>query len=311
MSLSGRVLELRDRTEVFFFAAADPRSYSGIQVGLGVAVLSILIDLFPLRASLLQKDGLVGGAITVYAPDPLNFLHWGGGMIPVDAAFAVGACGALMLILGVLPRVGAVLSYLWITSYSGTNIFAACGYDALTRLTAFVLIFSPSVDSWGIGARFRRSRVSPQSAPPIYGLRILQWQLFLVYFCTIWLKIPDTDWRNGEMLTYFWMSGFSRFPNPIVAQLRPLNALMTWGSLALEASLPFLLWTKRLRLIGVSLGLLMHLGIAVTTHLALFSVAIIPLYFAFLGTDDFERLQALGQRSRQLLGAFFQNDRPQ
>src|SRR5204863_4412487 len=108
----------------------------------------------------------------------------------------------------------------------------------------------------------------------------------LIYVCTVWLKAPDEFWRRGEALTYFMMSMFARFPHPAVSHHPVAGAVMTYGTLVTEAAIPFLLWARKTRHLGVCLGAALHIGIALCSRLALFTLAMLPLYCAFFEARD-------------------------
>jgi hypothetical protein len=71
---------------------------------------------------------------------------------------------------------------------------------------------------------------------------------------------------------------------------------MTFGTIIVEITVPFLLWVRRTRWLGVFLGVSLHLGIAVSSKLALFSIAILAMYPAFLETRDYDAIVALFRR---------------
>jgi hypothetical protein len=132
------------------------------------------------------------------------------------------------------------------------------------------------------------ARASDEKAPPAYGLRFVQWQVLLIYLGTFWLKAPDPFWRNGEAVAYFLMSMFARFPNPTMSDIGPVGALFDYGTLFIEATVPFFLWMRRTRWLGIFLGFCLHVGIAITSKIALFSLTMLSLYPAFLEETDFE-----------------------
>ena len=69
---------------------------------------------------------------------------------------------------------------------------------------------------------------------------------------------------------------------------------MTWSSLMFEATIPFLLFNRRLRRLGFAFGLLLHGGIALTSVAGMFSLCMVPYYAAFLQAEDLDALQSLG-----------------
>ena len=65
-----------------------------------------------------------------------------------------------------------------------------------------------------------------------------------------------------------------------------------------ESSVPFLCWIKKTRWLGMFVGFALHAGIAVTTDLGLFSLAMLPLYLSFLDGDDLARLRRMTRQGR-------------
>ena len=287
----------------WFFADVDPRAYAALRVSVGVSAAAIWLELWPLRQALFSDAGMFGLS-SANAPSRLNVFFFGDSVAAVDTVFVVALLAIGCLICGVFSRIAAIVVYLWAISYSAQAPIALAGYDTVLRLSSFGLAVSPAVGVWSL----RKTWFSgTHRSVPRYGLRILQWQLMLVYWCTVWLKAPDPYWRQGNVMSYFWMSNFARFPTPAAANLGAVDAVLTWGTLAIEAAVPVLLWQRRTRALGFFLGFCLHFGIAISAKLALFSVSMLPLYMAFLEKGDFDRLAngwaRLRQRSRAVVPA--------
>jgi hypothetical protein len=271
--------------EQWFLAPADPRAYAGLRIGYAIAAFSVTVDFWPLRHMLLGQSGLFGGAAGI-SVQPLNVFAWVRGDGAVTGVLAVALLATITLGLGILPRLSAAVTYLWVLSYSLTAPTALTGFDAILRVVGFVLLISPMPKTWTVFGRTNQN----DEAPPVYGLRLAQWQLMLIYVCTVWMKAPDPFWRNGEAVTYFEMSMFARAPSSLMAHHERLGAVFTYGTLLTEVSVPFLLWMRKTRGLGVFLGVSLHIGIALTSKLALFTLSILPLYLAFFETGDFDRI---------------------
>lgn len=291
----------------FFFAPADPRAYAALRIGYAFGTLCILLDLWPIRLNLFAASGMVGGGGDLSAWRGLNLFIWLQSETAVSLYMAFSALCLVLLALGIVPRLMAILTYVWAVSYNATAYYAAGGYDELARLIGFALMISPTVATWSVGTRWFAQRSSlygwvrgtnweGTQGPPKYGLRIVQWQLFLVYFATVWLKVADHNWRQGDIIAYFWMSIFSRFPHPLITEHLWISALLSWSTLIIELSIPILLWIPRTRLLALLLGVMLHGVIAVTSKLALFAVMMLPLYFAFFDKTEFDTLERLWKR---------------
>jgi len=122
----------------------------------------------------------------------------------------------------------------------------------------------------------------------------------VLYTTTVWLKLPDGFWRSGQLLAYFSISQFSRTPdNLFLVRHEWLSALATYASLAIEASVPWLLWMKRTRPLAFAAGLGLHFVIGTTAKLGVFSLCMVPAYLSFLDRDDIDRIVSVA-RARTL-----------
>jgi hypothetical protein len=74
-----------------------------------------------------------------------------------------------------------------------------------------------------------------------------------------------------------------------------VSALLTWSSLAVEASLAFGLWLPRLRYWVMAAGVGLHLGIETSLLIGWFSLAIICSYLAFVPAPH---LRAVAERAQ-------------
>lgn len=280
----------------WFFAPVDPRSYAAFRISVALSAFFVWLELWPMRTSLFSSVGMLGKSPGVN-PARINVFDFGNRPEVVDAVFVCAFIAMLCLVLGAFNRLAAVALYLWTVSYSTQAPIALAGYDTVLRTTTFALAISPVVGSWSVrpwwfaGAR---------TAPPQYGLRLMQWQLLLIYWCTVWLKAPDPYWRRGETISHMLMSNFARFPTPSVAFMGLWDPILTWGTLVVELMVPILLWQRKFRFLGMALGLGLHAGIALTAKLALFSLTMVPLYLAFLEQHDWDRMVLWWSKLRQM-----------
>ena len=272
---------------------ADPRAYAGLRIGYAFAAFCVLVAFWPLRVILLADTGMFGGADRGAPWTTLDVFRFAVTPSAVTAVFLITGVAAVLLALGFLPRLMAFIVYVWALSYSSAAQTALSGFDTIVRVIGFVLVVSPQVPTWSIGPKWARGT---STEPSLYGLRLVQWQLMLIYVCTVWIKAPDEFWRRGEAITYFMMSMFARHPSPWFSRHELLGGVLTYGTLITEASLPLLLWMRRTRMFGVLIGAGLHIGIALSAKLALFTIAMAPLYVSFFEAADFEWLSSLWPR---------------
>lgn len=280
----------------WFFAPVDARTYAAFRISVALSALGVWLELWPLRSALFSSNGMFG-TTAGYNPIRINLFDFGNRPEVVDAVFVCALIAIVNLICGTFNRVAALAVYLWAVSYSSQATIALAGFDTVLRTTTFALALSPAVGVWSLRPWWFSGHRTPQ---PRYALRLMQWQLLLIYWCTVWLKAPDQYWRRGETISYMLMSNFARFPSPRVAFMGLWDPLLTWGTLVIELLVPILLWQRKLRFLGIVLGLGLHAGIALSAKLALFSLAMVPLYLAFLEQQDWETVERWWSKLRQM-----------
>ena len=211
----------------------------------------------------------------------------------VSVLFVFFAAAMTALLFGFLSRAAMLAVFVWLHASSLQIAPAYTGWDAVLRSVGLVLLLSPLGQIWSVDAcLLRRAGRLPSTTAPVYGLYLVQWQIAVMYFVTAALKLSDTYWQSGEFAAYFYMSMFSLFPNPIYAQWQTVSLLLSYFALAAELSLPLLLWCKRTRLLGFVVGGALHVSIAATSIIWVFSVVVLALYPAYLDDEEVQRLAA-------------------
>lgn len=275
----------------FWLAPVDARSYALVRIALGLLASAVVIEVWPVRASLYTSAGLMAPAPSLYLYLPLAHGH---DLRAVSVTLGLAGVAAVCLTLGLGTRAALLYTWAWSMGASLVALPAETGYDAIVRTTSFVLLWSPTVRAWALDARLLGP--APRAVPR-YSLRLLQWQLIVLYVVTVWLKAPDSYWRNGEFMAFFMMSLFSRARDPVWAELGRTSALLTWSAITIEAAVPVLLCT-RFRRLAIALGVALHGGIALASRIEMFSFAMLPLYASFVTGDDVDALAAWWARIR-------------
>jgi hypothetical protein len=286
------------RLIAFFWGPSDPRSYALVRITLAVAALVNLVDLWPHRYEYLASSGMVplDGLRQATTGKYYGSLFYAvSSEAGVTAVFIAAAIALVALGVGWWTRAAAALVFAWHLSYCHRAFPVLHGWDAILRSYSLLVLISPSGRVWSLD-HGRNPDAADAADVPAYGLRLMQWQLFTLYFLTVWLKVPDSFWRSGQVLAYFSISQYSRMPdNLFLVRHEWVSAIGTYLSMAAEASIPWLLWAKRTRFLGMATGFGLHLMIGTTARLGVFSLCMIPPYMAFLEKDDIDWLIALGR----------------
>jgi hypothetical protein len=282
----------------FFWGPADPRTYALVRISLSVAGLANVIHLWPHRHEYLASTGMIStDAIRDATRGGLygSVFYWISSETGVTLVCLGAAVALLALGVGLWSRASALLVFVWHLSYSDRAFPILHGWDAILRVYSFLLLVSPMGRAWSVGRLLDRD-AKEEKGLPLYGLRLMQWQLFVIYLTTVWLKVPDPFWRNGQVLSYFSVSVFSRSPSDLfLVHHEWISAIGTYLTLIVETSLPWLLWFRKTRFVGIFAGFGLHFVIAATAKLTVFSLAMIPAYMSFLEREDIDRILALGE----------------
>jgi hypothetical protein len=215
--------------------------------------------------------------------------------VAVAALLALLALGSICLIAGLFTRVAAVVVFLGILSFERRNPFVFNSGDGLVKVIAFYLMLAPSGESLSLD-RLRRARDAfwefPRRAP--WALRLMQVQLSVLYLSTLWTKLSGRTWNEGTAISYaVRLEDLERFTAPgVVSGSELVSNALTYGTLAIEASIGVLVWNRKLRPWVLGLGVLLHLGIDLTIRVGFFSYAVFVLYLAFVPPETATRLVA-------------------
>jgi vitamin K-dependent gamma-carboxylase-like protein len=262
-----------------------------VRISLSIAGLVNLIDLWPHRFEYFAQSGMIPLQIVREATRGGLYgsvFFWVSSDGGVTAIFLGAALALVTLGAGVWTRASATLVFAWHASYSVRAVPVLHSWDSILRIYSLIMLISPAGRVWSL-AHLLRPLPRDQESVPAYGLRLMQWQVYVLYLTTVWLKVPDPFWRSGQMLAYFSVSLYSRAPsNLFLIRHEWISSLGTYLSLAIEASVPWLLSFRRTRPLGFVGGLGFHLAIAVTAKLAIFSLCMIPPYMSFLDRLDID-----------------------
>lgn len=211
----------------------------------------------------------------------------------------VGVLGCLLM--GYHSRLMAVLNFIIILSIHERNVYVVKGADTALRLMSFWLMFAPLAQYYSIDAvrrrwqHFRLSNDPQYLHPPTTPLtafalpiRIMQWQIIIIYIVTALLKLMGDVWLDGTALFYVfqldtWLLPMGRW----LSDLGSLDVIrmLTYGALIIEVAIPVLIVLPFFQPFAKALALLagfgLHIGIALMLAIPDFSLVMITAYLLF------------------------------
>ncbi|MFN3189620.1 MAG: HTTM domain-containing protein [Aureliella sp.] len=211
----------------------------------------------------------------------------------------------VLLTAGFFSRVQLAAIFFWLVSVQHRNPLMCDGEDTVFRIFAFLFLLLPLDDYVSLANRlwighWNRAPISAKPSPRAWALRLVQFQMAVIYAVTAWCKIQGMTWQNGTALFYVYQLEdlFGRLPIPeLLTTSKPILRLTTWAVVAVESALPFALFFRRTRLVAMLVGIGLHLGIEYAMHLFLFQWIMICGLLAFLPPKQDRKIARFSQPS--------------
>jgi hypothetical protein len=238
------------------------------------------LDAFFSRAGLVASQPSGPGVWGVLGIFPSN--------LAVQILFGLLLVSCIALILGYHTRLASLLVFIGVLSFQRRNPLVLNSGDGLIRILAFYLMLTPAGAAFSVDRlRSARDRFWEFPKRTMWGLRLMQVQMSVIYISALWGKVQGNLWDNGTAVSYAMrIQDVSRFAPPgFITHSLLISNLMTYGTLAVEASLAVLVWNRRARPWVLLAGVLLHLGIELTIRVGFFSLGMITLYLVFLDPD--------------------------
>lgn len=214
-------------------------------------------------------------------------------------AMNIGLLVALaFLIVGVLPRLAALVGFLLHIALIQRNYSIAYGADFINTFMFFALIFMRSDRRFSLTSWWR-SRRGLRAVEPVGSIqqllssafyRVMQLQLCLIYAYTGLEKMKGAPWWDGSAIWAVVGNTQIMFVDlSIIGKFPLLLAAATFMTLFFEIYFAIIVWTPMRKWI-ILLGCMMHIGIALSIGLFYFSIGMMSVYILFAKTEWLERV---------------------
>lgn len=289
----------------FFFEARDLRPLDLMRIVLGITMLCQFGFLSP---HALEYYGHRGWAPVSVAWPWIDwpfldsvFLH-----LPSDVAvlavYGLFLAAVAMFTVGFqMQWVKIVVWYLHLALFF-RNQEVIYGADRMVNCVLFLLVLAPLGRFYAVDAWYRKARGKPDYADDgMLGrerasmvLRLVQIQLAVIYLFAGLAKLKHDHWWHGHAI---WRA----FVNPefggesmakALAHVYWIGNLMTYTTLVVEVSYPYMIWNAKRRL-PILVGIIgMHAGIAILMKLFYFSSVMIAANLTFLTPTGVDKVEA-------------------
>jgi len=219
---------------------------------------------------------------------------------PSWAQAGLGLTGslALLFVAGLLTRPVTFLLWAMLTALHLRQGWVIQGGDDLLRNFLFFGIFLPLGRRWSLDARWRhRDLGAPPRRARGWAAVVFYVQLFLLYFLAGAMKARHLHWWQGLGIHYALAADHFVMPwgRSIHGYSHALR-IVGLGTLLLEFLAPFLLLlgppNKRLRVGLFAAFMSLHVGIALTLRIGLFSFVCMALWLFALPSEWMDRIDA-------------------
>jgi hypothetical protein len=282
-----------------WFAEVPPHVFAVFRIALGIAGCLTMLGLVDVPM-LVSTTGINA------APTP------GSIRAAIDGAGLGTATGWVIWTANMGAFVGLVLG--WRTGIVSIAAFIASGVlilwntlplsaaqHLLHNLTLYVVL-SDCGRVWSLDARRAAARglARPATPQPVWPLRLLQYQICVMYASAAMYKLLDPSWRDGSVLHYILnYNAFQRIPGQVPPGLDPMLAVMTFMTLGWEALFAPAMLLRSTRRFFLIAGIFMHLGMGAFLDLGPFTPTVLSAYPAFVGAEDARWLFDLWMKGRR------------
>jgi hypothetical protein len=209
----------------------------------------------------------------------------------IQLFFAFTLALSLLVTIGLFTRVSTILLAVAIVSLHHRNPIILHGGDTAMRICALYLAIAPSGAAFSLDRllRLKKNKEREVQLVSLWPQRLIQYNLALIYFSTVWSKWFGTLWKTGAATWYpSRLNEFKRFPVPDFINQFPMVRISTYGTLAVEFALATLIWFRPLRKWVLLCGIFMHSYIEYSMNIPIFAFIMIAMYITFYEGDEIE-----------------------
>ena len=189
--------------ENFWFKQIDARQYAALRIAFGGLSAVYLIGLLPYVETQFSSLGWLGNVrqIAIQNGGSWSLFFIPAGVHATTVAYAIvliGIVSAFLLMIGWQSRLTACITWLVWVSVWNRNPLLLDGDDAVLKVMCFYLLLSPCGNCWSVDACLHKM---PEHVA-VWPLRLIQFQIALLYFVSGWVKFQSPEWLDGTIMQY-------------------------------------------------------------------------------------------------------------
>src|SRR4051812_48990531 len=187
----------------FLFKQIDARQYAALRIIFGTLAFLTLWGLIGESTFYYSDDGWfpLKLAVEITNKKEWTLLHTITSPFGIKVFFLIAMAAAFSMTVGFYSRLASWITFVCIVSLHTRNWLNTYGGDAVLRMFTFYIALSPSGLAWSIDSLVERFRAraakldeggipprfnapAPTVTAPIWPLRLMQFQVCLIYFTT-------------------------------------------------------------------------------------------------------------------------------
>ncbi len=270
------------------FTPVSPAILALFRIAFGAVLVGDAVLLIRDAPRLLYPDAVYDLPTAKRAPvgRRLSLLVWLPATVGATrAVLALHLVAVVALTLGALTPLVTIVAFVTLTSLHHRDPLVLNSADAVARLFCFWLIFAPAGRVLSIDAGL--FDLDPDALVDAWPLRLLQFQLLVVYLRTGWWKMRGAEWRAGTAVWFALSSAdLRRHDLPRWLKRPAVYRAMTWGTVAFELSFPVLVWIGPLRYPMLAVAVAFHLTMHALLRIRLFPWVMLAGLTLLLPPDD-------------------------
>lgn len=188
------------RWVAFWDQKEDGRAMAGFRAALGFTMIYTFgWPWFAGAAHAVWVDAEFGGIRNYHYLPWLFELFGDSSPETVYTILSIGLASALCLILGIFPRIAALIGMIVMNNVSWHNLQAGGGHDDLIANALWILIFTDSAATYSLTAKIKTGSWITDKKISTWPRYLVLLQLILMYWSTGWQKLSSHWLPFGEM----------------------------------------------------------------------------------------------------------------
>lgn len=286
----------------FFFGDRDVRPLALMRIGVGFIITWMLLERIPVAQAALSDEGWLRSDAAEALMDPWHWsvFHTIDQPIAVAALLLLGGGCAVLFTVGLFTRWAGFAAFVILASTHVRNPAVLYGADSVARIWLFYLLLMPCGRAWSLDAIRARIRArgrafrEPPAMMESWPVRLLQFQVALVYLATGVSKFYGSDYHEGTALWFALANPtYSRFyvlAEPVLSSVAPVLAVLTLMTLWWELAFAFMVPFRLSRRVALSIGIFVHGGIFVAMQIQFWGPLMLLSYLGFVSGRGIHRL---------------------